>query len=120
MRPWQPARLGLAAALGVLCLCGASGVRAQVTVYGPNGVIQQQALGVAETSTSAAAPALTSLPAFNSVQLQAPAVPNPAPPTQFGIGVPQSAQNAVGLSIQQQPGFYGFSIEFSVVDQVSE
>ncbi|GJE89064.1 glycoside hydrolase family 79 protein [Phanerochaete sordida] len=112
MRPWHSAL-----ALALLCLPRA---HAQVTVYGLNGAQQPLVDGTAGASQSTAAPAVayTAVPAYNNVQLQAPPVPQPPPPTQFAVGVQQSAADVVGLSIQQQGGFYGFSIEFSVVNQV--
>ena len=117
MRPWHSApRVSLLAALSLL---GPAPARAGVTVYGANGA-EQQTLGAPEgaSTSTAAGPFWTALPAYNSVQLQAPPIPNPAPPMQFGVTLQQSATDVAGLSIAQQSGWYGFSIEFSVVNQV--
>ncbi|CAL1698450.1 unnamed protein product [Somion occarium] len=89
---------------------------ASVTVYGLTGAIAPT--DTASASTSAASPAYTGQAAFNTIVLTAPALPNPAPATQFGLQLQNSAQNVVGLSIQQSGAFYGFSIEMSVVTQV--
>jgi hypothetical protein len=86
--------------------------RASVTVY------SQQPLG-AGTATAAAAN-FTGHAAYDPTVLTAPAVPSPAPSTQFFLQL-NSAPNAVqGLSIPLSGDFLGFSIEFSVVNQVSE
>lgn len=114
MRPWH----------ALLAALAPHACRAGVTVYGLNGAAQQT-LGApaasSSTSTSSAAGAgYTALPAYNSVRLQAPPVPVPPPPTQFALGVQAAAQGVPGLSIPLQGGFFGFSIEMSVVNQVSE
>lgn len=57
--------------------------------------------------------------AFNNVTLNAPPVPNPAPPSQFDLHLDSNAQNVAGLSIHQAGSFLGFSIEMSVVNQIS-
>ena len=84
--------------------------KAEVTVYGIQGQMQVTA-GVpnngAATTTAAANSWYTSLPVYNNIVLQAPALPNPAPPMQFGADIQTSAQNVAGLSIQHQPGFLG-------------
>lgn len=103
----------------VLWACAAPTVRASVTVYGVAGPVQQTLDGGA-SGTSSAAPAGYTPPAFNSVVLQAPAIPQPAPPTQFGLSLQPSTQGVANLSIPQSGAFYGFSIEFSVVTQVGE
>ena len=94
-----------------------------VTVYGVGGPVQQT-LGVGGTASasasSTAAPAAYTAPAFNSVVLQAPPVPQPPITTAFNISLQSSASNVVGLSIQQSGAFYGFSVEFSVVNQVGQ
>ena len=86
--------------------------RASVTVY------SQQPLG-AGTATAAAAN-YTGAAAYDPTVLTAPAVPSPAPPNQFSIQL-NSAPNAVQvLSIPLSGDFLGFSIEFSVVNQISK
>ena len=106
-----------------LSLWSATQVAASVTAYGVEGPLQVAAAVPTDgsTTTSAATNAwYTALPVYNDVILQAPALPSPAPAMQFGADVQSSAQNVVGISIQHQPGFYGFSIEMSVIDQVGE
>lgn len=97
---------------------------ASVTVYGISGIEAQEPLTLS-ASSSASSSDPTNLPAFNSLVLQPPPVPVPAPPTRFVLTVPATTQDAVvddGLmvSVVQNGSFFGFSIEFSVVDQVSE
>lgn len=98
--------------------------QASVTVYGVSGQLQQT-LGLDGTTNSTASstadiPAYTP-PAFNTVVLQAPPVPQPPPPTQFSLSLQASTSAGVqGLSIPQSGSFLGFSVEFSVVNQVGE
>lgn len=107
----------------VLFLTLACSTHAALTVYGLNGQVQQQTLAdgqpATSVTTSATTAAFTSIPAYNDVVLQAPPVPTDLT-TQFSVPVSNSAQGVPNLSIQQKPGFFGFSIEFSVVNQVSE
>ncbi|KAI0073210.1 hypothetical protein K474DRAFT_1666888 [Panus rudis PR-1116 ss-1] len=86
-----------------------------VTVYGQTGAITAP---VGTSTTSAGPSAYTGYAAFNPTVLAVPAVPQPPPPTQFGIQLLNSAQNVQGLSIKQSGAFLGFSIEMSVVNQV--
>ena len=97
-------------------------VTASVTVYGQTGVISQvQTDGSAPTSTSSANTAFyTGLAAYNTTILTAPALPNPLPATQFQVQLQGSSQDVNGLSIAQNGAFLGFSIEMSVVTQVSQ
>lgn len=91
-------------------LCGtlASAV-AQVTVY------EQIAL-LTQTSTLAA----TSTPAaYNDTRLVPPAIPSPAPANDFALTLEQNSNVVTGLSIAHVgPGFWGFSIEMSVISQI--
>ena len=100
-------------------------VHASVTIYNNNGM-QQQPVG---TDTAASATAtnsssipqwLADMPAFNSVVLQAPAIPSPAPANQFTLDLQATTAQVPGISIQQNGTFLGFSIEMSVATQVSE
>ena len=100
-------------------LCGLRDVRA-VTVYGVQGPMQQTPGVGAATATSNAAIGVYTAPAFNTVVLQPPPVPEPPIPTQFGLSLQTSASNVQGLSIPQSGAFYGFSVEFSVVNQVGK
>jgi len=91
--------------------CSILAARASVTVY------SQQPLG-AGTSTAAAANS-TAAAYYDTTVLTAPPVPSPAPPTKFSIQL-NNAPNAVqNLSMPLSGDFLGFSIEFSVINQVS-
>lgn len=109
-------------------------VHAQVTVYGPQGVLGTAQLGKPTYSTTAtpfptavnnAFPSnYTGPAAFNPVVLAPPALPNPLPPSTFNIQLAAAEENLFsipgqtnGLSIEHS-NFIGFSIEMSVVDQV--
>ena len=87
-------------------------VGASVTVY------SQQPLG-AGTATAAAAN-YTAAAYNDSTVLTAPPVPSPAPPTQFSIQLNSATNAAQNLSIPLSGDFLGFSIEFSVINQVSK
>ena len=63
---------------------------------------------------------ISNLAAYNNVTLQAPALPDPMPSLDFGIQLLNNAQDVTGLPVPQKGSFMGFSIEMSVVDQVSE
>ena len=56
--------------------------------------------------------------AFNTIVLNAPPVPQPPPPTKFGISLQSNAAGVLGLSIPHPGSFYGFSIEMSVANQI--
>ena len=101
----------------LLLLCWTSCALGSVTVYNPNGAVSS---GISGTATSvASASSDTYVPAaFNTVTLQAPAIPTPAPATEFTLSLQQSSDQVQGLSIAQAGTFYGFSIEMSVVKQV--
>jgi hypothetical protein len=90
-----------------ICLASAS-----VTVY------SQQPLGVG-TATAAAAN-YTAHAAYDPTVLTAPPVPSPAPATTFFIQLNSAPSAVQGLSIPLSGAFMGFSVEFSVVNQVSE
>ena len=86
---------------------------ASVTVY------SQQPLGATSTS-SAPAGNFTGKAAYDPTVLTAPPIPSPAPPNTFTLQL-QSAPAAVqGLSIPLGGDFLGFSIEFSVINQISK
>lgn len=105
----------------LLILLALLGVAQAVTVYDPNGVVQQSTSGTPSGTASASATSAAYTPAaFNNIVLTAPAVPSPAPPTQFTVQLDNSASNVPGLSIAQSGAFFGFSIEMSIVTQVSE
>ncbi|KAI0087558.1 hypothetical protein BDY19DRAFT_994874 [Irpex rosettiformis] len=97
-------------------------VHASVTIYNNNGM-QQQPVGTdtaaGATATNSSIPQwLADMPAFNSIVLQAPAIPSPAPPNQFTLNLQGSTANVPGISIKQNGTFLGFSIEMSVATQV--
>ncbi len=98
-------------------LLGACVVNASITVYGVSGAAQQT-FDVTATGASSASPSAYTAAAFNSVVLQAPQVPVPGPPTQFNLSLQSSSQSVAFLSIPQSGSFFGFSVEFSVVNQV--
>jgi hypothetical protein len=52
--------------------------------------------------------------------LTPPPIPNPPPATTFFLQLQTSATTFPGLSIVQSGAFLGFSIEFSVIDQLCE
>ncbi|KAJ7757813.1 glycoside hydrolase family 79 protein [Mycena maculata] len=87
-------------------------VWSSITVY------NQQPFGdmTKTQSASAAAASYTGAAAFDPVVLVAPPVPNPAPPTNFFQQL--SSAPVPGLSIPQAGYFFGFSVEFSVINQV--
>lgn len=114
--------LNLPVALSALCLV-VSAVRAEITVLGQVPLAQATLSGslvtVATTTTLAADPATTTLAAYNDTLLDPPAIPDPAPSTQFTLDIAGSSANVVGLSIVHQDGaFWGFSIEMSVLTQI--
>lgn len=100
-------------AWGLAGLLGVSQVHAAVTVY------NQIPYG-ASASSSAAGAGKTANAYADSVQLTAPALPNPLPPTTFDLTLGTNNNSQNGLSIPIPGSFYGFSIEMSVVNQVGE
>ncbi|KAH0833859.1 glycoside hydrolase family 79 protein [Lanmaoa asiatica] len=82
---------------------------ASVTVYGPH--VQQPYGTVTAASASYTDPA-----SYDGVILTPPPLPNPLPPTSFGVQLQTGAVS--GLSIPHQGSFFGFSIELSVATQV--
>ena len=92
-----------------------TGVRA-VTVYNQAG---QQPIGTA-TSSGTAPTSTSTLAAYDARILNPPPLPNPLPANAFGIQLPAQASGMNALSIPLSGAFYGFSVEMSVVTQVSE
>ncbi|CAL1698442.1 unnamed protein product [Somion occarium] len=103
--------------LPLLTFAGGLSIARAVTVYGVTGVVPQTALS-GPNSTPSPVVAVYVPPAFNETTLDVPAIPDPAPPTQFTLQLLQNAQDVNGLSIPQSGAFYGFSIEMSVATQV--
>jgi hypothetical protein len=107
MIPWS---------LLLLCLVPLTSVHAQVTIYGQTPLGQ---IG-SETATAADA-AMTTLAAYNDTILEAPGIPDPAPPTQFTLELQADSGAVTGLSIPHRSGsLWGFSIEMSVLTQICE
>lgn len=69
-------------------------------------------------TTTASGSSYTGPAAFDPTTLNAPPVPVPPPPTSFNVEL-QTA-GTFGASIAQKGNFFGFSIEFSVIDLVCE
>ena len=85
--------------------------QAKVTIYDQIALLTQTITPVA-TSTS---------PAYNDTRLVPPPIPNPAPPNDFTLTLEQNANVVPGLSIPHVgAGFWGFSIEMSVANQVRQ
>ncbi|KAI0742960.1 hypothetical protein C8Q80DRAFT_1109278 [Daedaleopsis nitida] len=105
------------ATTGIWAFAGCA--HAAVTVYGPQGA--QNPSGTSSASGPSATPAgaqwVSALNAYNDVRLQPPSLPNPLPPTEFTLSLPNSAAGMSGLSVPQRGDFFGFSIEMSVVEQ---
>ena len=98
--------------LSLIFLCSTLAfAQAQVTIY------EQIAL-LTETSTPAAT---STAPAYNDTRLIPPAIPNPPPASDFTLTLQRNANSVTELSIPHVGGgFWGFSIEMSVISQVSE
>ncbi|OBZ74675.1 hypothetical protein A0H81_05580 [Grifola frondosa] len=97
----------------IYCILASLAAVRAVTVY------SQQPL--APTSTNVASGAIyTGLKAYDPTVLNPPPLPNPLPATEFGIQLASNANNVAGLSIPLSGAFFGFSIEMSVANQVSE
>ena len=104
----------LLSSLAVLCSSLALG-QASVTVYG------QIPLGLTATPTGSNVPSATTLAAYNNTRLVPPSIPDPPPPTTFTLSLQKDAAAVNGLSIPHiGGGFWGFSIEMSVIGQVRE
>lgn len=95
--------------LAILC----STVQASVTVYG------QIPLGFTATPTGSNAAAATTPAPYNTTRLVPPAIPNPPPSNTFTLTLQNQAAAVNGLSLPHVgSGFWGFSIEMSVIGQV--
>lgn len=88
---------------------------ASVTVW------SQRPMGGQATSTASAAAAnYTGAAAYDPTVLNAPAIPDSAPPDTFSLHLGPTNTTQGGLSILLPGTFFGFSIEMSVVNQVRE
>lgn len=100
--------------LAVLCSVVAC-AQASVTVYG------QIAFGLTASATGSTPAPTTTPAAYNNTRLVPPAIPNPPPANNFTLTLQQSAAGVNNLSIPHVgAGFWGFSIEMSVIGQVRE
>lgn len=95
--------------LAFVLLVFSSLVNASVTVY------HQVPLG--DSSSTSAAATYTGAAAYDPTVLTPPPVPTGLT-TQFGIQLSSSSATVQGLSIPQKGSFMGFSIEFTVVNQI--
>jgi len=88
----------------------------QIPLYQLRASVEATATG---TATAAAGPATQTLPAYDKTRLVPPPLPQPMPATAFTLELPVAATGMQGLSIPHVGGgFYGFSIEMSVLSQV--
>lgn len=119
------------APLVALSSCLITLVQAEVTIYGLTGqttlapvvsgtVISASGPSTTSFVTTPGPPQYTGLAAYNPVYMVPPPIPSPAPANQFTIDVPSDAKLINGLSVPQQGSFFGFSIEMSVANQLSE
>ncbi|KAF5334902.1 hypothetical protein D9611_009930 [Ephemerocybe angulata] len=84
---------------------------AAVTVYGQ--------IPFGQTATGAAAQPTRVVNAFNDTVLNPPPIPNPPLPTAFPLALQRDVASTPGLSTPHVGGgFFGFSIEMSVINQV--
>ncbi|KAJ6507835.1 hypothetical protein C8R47DRAFT_1208860 [Mycena vitilis] len=90
-------------------LCCLALVRASITIY------SQEPYAGTHTGTANVA-SFTGAAAYDPTVLLPPAIPNPLPPMQFTQAL--SNTPPPGVSILQCGYFYGFSIEFSVINQI--
>ncbi|KAJ7018597.1 glycoside hydrolase family 79 protein [Mycena alexandri] len=95
--------------LGIGALCCLPLVCASITVYS-----QQPFAGTATGTANVVA--YTGAAAYDPTVLIPPPIPNPAPPMQFTQQL--SSIPPPGVSIPQSGHFYGFSVEFSVINQI--
>ncbi|KAJ3487915.1 hypothetical protein NLI96_g3197 [Meripilus lineatus] len=92
-----------------------------ITVYNQQPLTQITTISQAQAtaSGSAASASPSTYKAYDTTVLQPPALPTELPATQFTVQLQNSASNVAGLSIMQSGAFLGFSIETSVITQVS-
>ena len=84
-----------------------------ITVYGQ--------LPLQQTATDSALVSQKTLAAFDKTELIPPALPSPKPSVAFTLNLQKDAAAVNGLSIPHVGvGFWGFSIEMSVISQVCE
>ncbi|KAJ7574780.1 glycoside hydrolase family 79 protein [Mycena floridula] len=89
---------------------------ADVTIYYAPGQQRPLATGAAAAAAQASLVPGKSYAVLNTTELLPPAPPSPLPPMQFNIAVENNAPS--GVSINQEAGFLGFSVEMSVANQI--
>ena len=95
-------------------------INAQYNIYQPKNQVIFGGSALNYTNTAAAAAAsYTGAAVYDPTILNPPAVPNPPIPTQVPVQLTSSG-GIPNLSIPQNGGFFGFSIEMSVSNQVCE
>jgi len=114
----RPLRAFLAFTL--FSFCAQTSWAQSLTIYDQIPLYQQRA-NAAGTET-AAVPGVQptqTLPAYDRTRLIPPALPQPMPATTYTLELPLAATGMQGLSAPHVGGgFYGFSIEMSVLSQV--
>ena len=86
-----------------------------VTVYGQ--IPLAQTIGADPTNTAIVA--VKTPPAHSKAELVPPAIPDPPPPLAYTLNLQRDAAAVTGLSVPHVgAGFWGFSIEMSVISQV--
>lgn len=84
-----------------------------ITIYGQ--------LPLQQTATDSAFAPQKTLAAWDKTELLPPALPSPKPSVAFTLNLQRDAAGVNGLSIPHVGvGFWGFSIEMSVINQVCE
>ncbi|KAJ7573171.1 hypothetical protein C8J56DRAFT_1132347 [Mycena floridula] len=87
-----------------------------ITIYYAPGQQRPIATGAAAAAAQASLVPGSSYAVLNTTELLPPAPPNPLPPMQFNIAVENRAPS--GVSINQEAGFLGPSVEMSVANQI--
>ena len=88
-------------------------VHANVIVYGT-----LRTFGLSGTVTATSSSVAANYTAYNPTALKAPPIPDPKPASSFYIQLKNGGMQ--GLSIALPNGFFGFSVETSVLNQVRE
>jgi hypothetical protein len=94
-------------------------VGAQITIYGQI-PLEHASRASATATTTGLAVNYTGTAAYDPTVLHPPALPNPMPSLQYTVWMLEDTAAVANLSIPQRGSFMGFSIEFSVVNQVCE
>jgi hypothetical protein len=89
-------------------------VGASVTIY------KQTPLFAPTTTAGVHAANYTGAAAYNPTVLNPPPIPNPPPPTTFFLQLQDNSNDVANISIIQSGSFLGFSVEFSIINEVCE